>query len=377
MKQRGLVASILLFTLVGLAPANSQAQTPRPATSAQATGPWKFAVSGDSRNCGGVVMPAIAAGVKKSGASFYWHLGDFRRLSETDEDIQHQPQYLNNPLTLSEYRGMAWKDFIASQLGPFGSLPVYLVRGNHEMIGRPPGDAGAAYIQQFRPWLDQPNLRAQRLLDDPEDVHPHIYYHWIQNGVDFISLDNGPSQFDLLQVAWFERVLANDSADPTVLTIVAGMHEALPESISKSHSMNETEPGTETGKRVYGDLLDAQNKGRKRVYVLASHSHYFMDGIFNTPYWHDHGGVLPGWIIGTAGAQRYPLPPEKSSAKAATTNVYGFLVATASPSGQIRFDFQHLNEHDVPVDVTARYTPQFVHWCFAENSKALKKNSGD
>ena len=29
---------------------------------------WKFAVSGDSRNCGDVVMPAIAAGVKQSGA---------------------------------------------------------------------------------------------------------------------------------------------------------------------------------------------------------------------------------------------------------------------------------------------------------------------
>jgi len=25
---------------------------------------WRFAVSGDSRNCGDIVMPAIAAGVK-------------------------------------------------------------------------------------------------------------------------------------------------------------------------------------------------------------------------------------------------------------------------------------------------------------------------
>jgi len=27
--------------------------------------------------------------------------------------------------------------------------------------------------------------------------------------------------------------------------------------------------------------------------------------------------------------------------------------------------------------VSARYTPQFVHWCFVENSQALKKASGD
>ena len=31
---------------------------------------WKFAVSGDSRNCGDIVMPAIAGAVLKSGASF-------------------------------------------------------------------------------------------------------------------------------------------------------------------------------------------------------------------------------------------------------------------------------------------------------------------
>jgi len=36
---------------------------------------------------------------------------------------------------------------------------------------------------------------------------------------------------------------------------------------------------------VYADLLRAQNDSHKRVYVLASHSHYYMDGIFNTEYW--------------------------------------------------------------------------------------------
>ena len=60
--------------------------------------------------------------------------------------------------------------------------------------------------------------------------------------------------------------------------------------------------GTESGRRVYADLLRAQDEAHKHVYVLASHSHYYMDGIFNTDYWKQHGGVLPGWIVGTAGA---------------------------------------------------------------------------
>ena len=108
---------------------------------------------------------------------------------------------------------------------------------------------------------------------------------------------------------WFERVLAKDLANPEIKTIVAGMHKALPESISAGHSMNESPTGTESGRRVYADLLRARDEAHKHVYVLASHSHYFMDGIFNTDYWKQHGGVLPGWIVGTGGAVRYPLPP--------------------------------------------------------------------
>jgi hypothetical protein len=95
-----------------------------------------------------------------------------------------------------------------------------------------------------------------------------------------------------------------------------------------------------------------------------------MDGIFNTDYWRANGGVLPGWIIGTAGAVRYALPKESSDAHAAETNVYGFLLAQAKPSGEIEFTFKRLQESDVPATVVDRYRPEFVHWCFAENSAA-------
>src|ERR1700674_4142543 len=50
-------------------------------------GTWRFAVSGDSRNCGDVVMPAIAQSVHQRGAEFYWHLGDLRALYDFDEDM--------------------------------------------------------------------------------------------------------------------------------------------------------------------------------------------------------------------------------------------------------------------------------------------------
>src|SRR5580698_226758 len=91
-------------------------------------GPWKFAVSGDSRNCGDIVMPAIAQGVKQSGAEFYWHLGDFRAIYKFDEDLA-PPASLGLPakeMGVSEYQNSAWPDFIAHQIAPFGDLPVFL-----------------------------------------------------------------------------------------------------------------------------------------------------------------------------------------------------------------------------------------------------------
>ena len=95
-----------------------------------------------------------------------------------------------------------------------------------------------------------------------------------------------------------------------------------------------------------------------------------MQGIFNTDYWRTHGGVLPGWIVGTAGAVRYPLPQNWKDAGAAETNVYGYLVGTVQSDGTVRFTFEKLNESDIPASIVNRFAPQFVHWCFSENSEA-------
>jgi hypothetical protein len=342
----------------------------KPAAAQQAAGgTWRFVASGDSRNCGDVVMPGIAETAKKNQAAFYWHLGDLRLTTGFDEDIQHQPENIKKPLSIFDYEKIAWPDFIESQIAPFGSIPFFVGIGNHETV--PPLKTREDFVLQFADWLDTPVLREQRLRDDPADHRIKTYFHWIDRGVAFYFLDSASAeQFDGAQLGWFERTLAKDLANPAVTTIVTGMHKALPESISAGHSMNESPTGTESGRRVYADLLRAQNDSHKRVYVLASHSHYYMDGIFNTEYWKHNGGVLPGWIVGTAGAVRYALPPNSSDAHGALTNVYGSLVGTVQPSGEISFEFEKLAETDIPEQVTARYGHEFVHWCFAENSQA-------
>ena len=359
---------VLVFLAGGQVSSQAQAGGNHPASAPKSKpAPWKFAVSGDSRNCGDVVMPAIASRVRQTGAQFYWHLGDFRKMVGPDEDIQHQPEHRAAPLSQAEYTELAWKDFLDSQIAPFGSLPVYLGIGNHETARKTRAD----FMVQFRDWLDAPKLRAQRLLDDPRRLDPRTYYHWTQHGVDFINLDNATEeQFDADQTAWFETTLRSDVANRRIRTIVVGMHEALPESLGKAHSMNQSATGIESGRRVYADLLRARSIGQKRIYVLASHSHYFMDGIFNTDYWKKHGGVLPGWIVGTAGAERYALPEESARARAAETSVYGFLAGTVQVNGDIQFEFERVSEPEIPAAVVARYTPEFVHWCFAQNSAA-------
>jgi hypothetical protein len=316
-------------------------------------------------------MPAIAEAAKQNHVAFFWHLGDFRAITSVDEDIQHQPENLADPLSITGYEAIAWPDFIENQIAPFGSIPVFLGIGNHETTS--PLKSREEFLIQFADWLDTPALRAQRLKDYPKDHRLKSYYHWIDRGIAFYSLDNAtPDQFDDAQKSWFERLLAKDAADPVITTIVAGMHKPLPDSLSKGHSMDESPMGIESGRLIYADLLRAQEEGHKRVYVLQSHGHYFMDGAFNTDYWKQHGGVLPGWVAGTSGAVRYQLPDIASGARKAITNVYGTLIGTVLPGGEIRFTFQEVREPDVPAAVSARYGREFVHWCFEQNTQVKK-----
>ncbi|MGC2695613.1 MAG: hypothetical protein WA738_07465 [Candidatus Angelobacter sp.] len=327
---------------------------------------WSFAVSGDSRNCGDVVMPAIAAEAIKDHASFYWHLGDLRLISGADEDYQHEPEHRAQSVAKDAYLKDAWDDFIQSQLSAFGSTPVFVGIGNHETI---PPKTREQFAEKFAKWLDDPVLKKQRLADNPADAGPKTYFHWTQGGVDFIYLDNATQdQFSPEQVSWLEGVVQRASGNPDVVTLVLGMHAALPDSVARGHSMSDWAVGTESGRRVYTDLLNFSKKTHKHVYLLASHSHFFMSGIFNSDYWHSNGGDLPGWIVGTAGAVRYALPPDAPRAKEARTQIYGFLLGTVHGDGEIDFTFKEVKRPDIPEAVVKRFTPDFVNYCFEKNN---------
>ena len=327
--------------------------------------PWKFAVSGDSRNCGDIVMPAIADGVRKSGAAFYWHLGDFRAIYDFDEDMAPPASlHLNYPhLNIISYLQKAWPDFIEHQLKPFGGLEIFLGIGNHEAIFP---ETHEGYLKQFDAYLNTARLREQR-EHDKDAGGPRSYFHWVMNGIDFISLDNAyGNAFDKAQMEWIRARLESDRTSRSIGTIVVGMHEALPGSKGMSHSMCDSPAGIESGREVYTRLWDLQQAGKK-VYVLASHSHFVMDDVYRTPYWSDH--VLPGWIVGTAGAVRYRLPPGQHGSTIARTDVYGYLLATVQPDGSIQFEFKEISLNDLRVANAGKTPDPLVNWCVAENKE--------
>src|SRR5947199_361759 len=211
-----IVLALLVLPIVAFA------QTTPPASD----GSWHFVVAGDSRNCGDVVMPAIAEAAKNNNAKFYWHLGDWRAI---------------------------------------------------------------------------------------------------------ITLDNGScDMFDDAQMAWLRNVLARDAADASIRTVVIGAHAALPDSRSCGHSMGNFPNQQKTGREVYNLLLAMRDKSKKQVYVLASHSHFVMDNVYDSDYWRKNGGVLPGWIVGTSGAVRYRLPETATPGPNTRTDVYGYLLGTVS-----------------------------------------------
>lgn len=329
---------------------------------------WQFAFSGDSRNCGDIVMPAIAQDVAKTEAGFYWHLGDIRWVSDYDEDILNRPGAKR--ASIASFENSVWQDMIENQINPF-KVPFFLGIGNHETTFP---KSRTDFLLQFADWLNMPVLQAQRLKDDPNDRKLRAYFHWQQAGVDFIYMDNATAdQFDSAQMRWFNRVIDRADADPSITTIVVGMHEALPDSISFDHSMSDFPAGVQSGRLVYKRLLKSRDQARKLVYVLASHSHFVMDNVYASDYWKANGGLLTGWIVGTAGAQRYALPKDvQKTSTVAKTNVYGYMLATVNPPGEpagsIKFDFRELKPTDVPEGVQAKFGQELITWCFEKNT---------
>lgn len=336
---------------------------------------WAFAVSGDSRDCGDLVMPKIARTIEtETGgprAELYWHLGDFRRMYGIDCDIvkRRHPSYdcQTRPpgglerTEMAEYLDLAWDDFAERQLGSFRKTPVLLGIGNHELFGRTRDD----YRKAFRRWLLDSSIHDQRVLDSSRGIittEGITYYRVVRKGVDFISLDNADEAgFSREQLVWLARVLAADAADDSVKTIVAGMHAALPFSTSRGHAMDASCAGLCSGQQAYDLLFRAQNlagppEKRKRVYVLASHSHYFLENVYDTP--EHRGQVLPGWVVGTAGAQQYQ-----------DTIRYGYLRMEVGTDGAITARFRDVGA-DTPPLASGPGARELTDFCFHVNKRA-------
>lgn len=351
-------------------------------------GSWRFIVSGDSRNCGDVVMPAIAAHSAQFAPSFYWHLGDLRAIYKVDEDMAFAAAVNGDFLSCSLYLQRVWPDFIEHQIAPFGNLPFYVGIGNHEMIT--PKDK-LQFRRQFAAWLDQPTLHDQRAQDEPvgqkpvgqkkdapaEPEAPPTYFHWIQQNVDFIYLDNAADCFVAAELDWLKRVLKKDAGNTGVKSVVVGMHESLPDSLANVHSMGDSgvPEARPSGEKVYEMLRAFRDQNHKPVYVLSSHSHFYLENIFETETLQKKGNPLAGWIVGTGGAERYmlPVPPSAKARK----DVYGYLVGTVDAEGTIQFAFQEIQEADVPPTTRRDYPAALVHWCFAHNSQNTDPSAGE
>ena len=361
---------------------NQSGQKPEVAPSPLPEGSWRFIVSGDSRNCGDIVMPAIAAHSGQFAPSFYWHLGDLRAIYKVDEDMAFAAAVNGEFLSCTLYLQRAWPDFIEHQIAPFGSVPFYVGIGNHEVIA--PKDR-FQFRRQFAPWLDQPTLHEQRAKDEPgqkkdavgEPEAPQTYFHWMQKNVDFVYLDNASDCFPATQLEWLKRVLEKDASNSEVKSVVVGMHESLPDSLANSHSMGDS-PVPEArpaGEKAYQMLLAFRAQTHKPVYVLSSHSHFYLENIFDTPPLQKKGEPLPGWIVGTGGAERYTLPVPSSAA--ARQDVYGYLIGTVAADGTIQFAFQEIREPDIPAATRLEYPATLVHWCFAHNSRNTDPGAGE
>jgi Calcineurin-like phosphoesterase len=357
------------LALFASGPVQAQAQDP--------PGTWYFAVSGDSRDCGDLIMPKIARAVaddREHPAAFYWHLGDFRRMygpdcdvvkrTHPDWDCKNRPEELLGPEEMSRYLDTAWDDFIERQVQPFAPTPVFLGIGNHELgAGRTPLE----YQRKFQPWLTSGPIHNQRV----REANDHFYstegatfYHFVKNNsTDFIYLDNAASDsFSADQIQWLEKVLSRDKANTDIKTIVVGMHAALPFSRQSGHAMDASCQGLCSGQQVYDLLYRMQKPAGKRVYVFTSHSHLFVDRLFETPQ--HEGQVLTGWLVGTAGAEQYR--PETEPVQ------YGYVLAAVHPDGTLDVRFREVRR-DWPPLATGPGAEPLTAFCFEQN----KRLSGD
>ena len=82
-------------------------------------------------------------------------------MSKPDQDLVAM-QPAGKELSIDEYHRIAWDDFLTHQMPAFGTMPVFLGRGNHETV--PPMTLDG-YVAKFATFLDRPEIAEQRKAD--------------------------------------------------------------------------------------------------------------------------------------------------------------------------------------------------------------------
>ena len=103
------------------------------------------------------------------------------------------------------------------------------------------------------------------------------------------------------------------------------------------------------------ETVDAPAEKRKHVYVLASHVHAFLENVYDTP---EHAGqVLPGWIVGTAGA-----------IQSADPMAYGYLRVEVGPDGVLTPRFRQVTRSSLPA-ASGPGAAALDTFCFESNTR--------
>lgn len=215
--------ALLVLGVSTITSSQSSRDPSAPLPSATTFTEWHFVVSGDSRNCGDLIMPAIAAEAAQFKPAFYWHLGDIRAIYEMDEDYAGE---LDREGKLRKwdsdtYVNEAWDDFEQMQIRPFEQqgIPFVVGIGNHKTI-KP--KTREAFLSRYTRWTHGPDGSLQRHDADLKDA----YFSWVKNGIEFIFLDNStPEQFDYSQLKWLSDRVKEAETDSSIKAVVVGMHK--------------------------------------------------------------------------------------------------------------------------------------------------------
>ncbi len=93
-----------------------------------------------------------------------------------------------------------------------------------------------------------------------------------------------------------------------------------------------------------------------------------MEDVYHTDYWKDK--VLPGWIVGTAGAVRYKLPDGAAAGgRLAKQGVYGYMIGSVADDGSVSFTFTETALEELLRANQGKQPEALIRWCYSENKQ--------